>query len=147
MAEVYPTTFTVKGLKGDSYTFRIPSFYDEFTIAAHVKDIRVATDPNWDGYDNGLNYGTTVAMRACATFEAQLSSTSATWVYTTGADQKPVVQSSKFPPDKVSEVLDVFDKYNASVARFRATGSPDEPPPPPKAVESERDQGDAAIQS
>lgn len=146
MAETLPKSLTVKGMKGDSYTFRIPALYDEFRVAARAKDIRKATDPEWDGFDDGLSLNASWAIRAAAVFDTQLESTSATWVHTKGLDGKPVVDSSTFPPDKVDEVLFVHRGYLDAVARFRTTGSPDEPPAPSETVASERAEEDAPVQ-
>lgn len=141
MTDLIQKTLTVTGLTGISYTFRIPGLFDEYKIAARVKDIRKKIDPNWDGFEQGLDAQTQWSMRGSATFEIGLVSASDQWVFSKTKDGLPVIDSAQWPEDKMFEMHHVYEEYLEKVSRFRATGSPDAAPDGAEAVAGEPDTG------
>ena len=140
MSELMQTTIeVVHKPSGDTFTFAIPSLHDEFRVSARVKKIRKAIDPDWDGYEQGLDGYALMGMNACATFEVLLRASSAKWVYSGGIDGKPVVDSSKFPIDRNDEVRQVGVDFQTAVQTFRAGGDTDKQAPDTEAVAGQQD--------
>lgn len=108
---------------GKTFQFRVPTLHDEIRISAKASEIRRRIDPDWDGFStldgNGL-----YALRAAATFECLLDSTSESWAL----DRTPTgvkVDSSKFPPETVTDVMQAYQGFVEALNSFRAGGSPD----------------------
>ncbi len=147
MTDLLEKTLVATGLTGITYTFRIPSIYDEFKISARAKDIRKKTDPKWDGIENGLDFQAQWMMRGAATFEVMLESASDRWPYAETKDGKPVIDSEQWPSDKFHEVDHVYGQYVEKVSRFRNTGSTNPPPDGTEAVAGEPDTADKPVRS
>lgn len=121
--EITKTTLEVP-VRGETYEFKIPSLHEEIAIGSRVTKLRRDIDPLWDGFSMGLDGNTAYMLRACATFELLLKRASAQWVWShepnTGG---PIVDSSKFPPDKVDLVMEVYQGFLEALSRFRQGGA------------------------
>lgn len=125
MTDLLQEHVTVKGPKGDTFVFKIPSLHDEFRVSARVKNIRKQIDPEWDGIEQGMDWWAITGMQAAATFEVLLVKSSAPWTHSPGKDGAPTVDSSKFPITMVDEVRAVYSEYMGEVRRFRDGGTAD----------------------
>lgn len=145
MTDLLQENVTVKGPKGDTYVFKIPSLHDEFRVSARVKNIRKQIDPDWDGVEQGMDWFSVMGMQAAATFEVLLVKSSATWPYTASKSGEPIVDSSKFPITMVDEVRAVYSEYMGEVRRFRDGGAADDNADGKEAVAGERDIQEAPL--
>lgn len=114
------------GEQQETFQFRIPTFHDEIKIGVGIKDLRRKLEPNWDGFEQGLDGSTMYLLRAAATFETLLEKSSAKWPFTANDTGNVLVDSAKFPPDRVMTVQLAYQGYVAALDRFRAGGNPDE---------------------
>jgi hypothetical protein len=146
MTDLLQKTVIVTGLKGDTYTFRMPTLFDEFRIAARMKEIRAKTDPTWNGTMDGLDDMAMWSMRACATFDMQLESASVRWCFSETKDGGPKIDSEKFAPDRIFEVHAVYRGYSDQVTRFRAEWLADEDTAGTEGVAGEPNSGDVPVQ-
>lgn len=119
----------------DIFIFRVPNIADEIRLGVHSRDLRVKMSPNSNPFEGGIDYGTTLMLRACATFELLLSQTSATWV---AKDDKgsPKIDSLEFPPERTEEIIDVVQAFNESLTTFRQKRIADRKPPSKETVAS-----------
>ena len=108
----------------DKFEFRIASLSDEIAIGARIAKIRRSLDPEWNGFDQGLDGSTMFYLRAAATFELQLAQSSAKWPFSEGKTGKIVVDSSQFPSDKVNTVMEAYQGYIAALDTFRSGRNP-----------------------
>ena len=116
--------------KGETFVFKIPSIADEMRIAGRARAMRRAADADGDGGEYGLTNEALYMVRAAAAFETVLLKTSATWVFTDGKSG-PVVDSSKFPLNKIGDVTTIYLEFQEKVATFRDGGSLDGNAPSP----------------
>ncbi len=144
MADLVQRELEVPGKLG-SYTFRLPTLYEDMRISARAKEIRKLVDPAWDGFEAGLDSMAQMSMRASAVFDISLIRANVTWPYTPDGTGKPVVDSSKFDETVAYEVLDVYRGYVDKVDRFRATGSAEPKPVGAESVEGQPDSPDVAV--
>lgn len=145
MADQLQKTLDVKGIDGDVFTFKIPTLYQDIRIGARVKEIRKLTDPDWDGFEQGLDQSTLWTMNAAATFDVSLVRSTATWPWTPAPGGAPHVDSSLFDETKVREVYFVYRGYLDAVTRFRTTGSADENPAGTQALAGQPDSESAPV--
>jgi hypothetical protein len=131
-SDVLQDTMTVT-VDGISYTFAIPSIYDEMRIGVRMRDIRRKLDPSGDGTDAGLDGATLYMNRACATFEVMLRSCSDTWPYSEGT-KGPTVDSEKFPKERAAAVVAVYQALQEKLMSFRDGGSAARKPPAEQAM-------------
>lgn len=127
-----PTTLTVS-VGADRYEFKIPNLYDEIRIGARMAEIRRVIDPNWDGFNQQLDFNSMYALRASATFDSLLVKASARWAFDNTPDG-PKVNSANFPADKVNDVLQAYQGFTEELGRFREGRNSDNPPATPEAV-------------
>lgn len=130
----------VKLPNGSQFIFKIPGIRDEIRIGMRMRALRAADatagdDPN----EQGLDEFTVYLSRCCATFELLLISANVTWAHTPGLDGKPVVDSSKFPDDKMNDLTSAVADFSRQVNNFRAGGDSNKPPVDGQAVASEPD--------
>lgn len=126
MTDIAPTTLTVTA-KSDTYEFKIPTLHDDIAIGARMSKLRKAIDPSWNGFDQDLDYTTQYTLRAAATFEILLQKSSSAWPFFE-TPKGPIVDSSKFPTDKFSDVLEGYGAFNDALAKFRAGGDKNNAP-------------------
>lgn len=122
--EVLKDTITVAH-RDASYTFRLPGLYDEMKVGLQMRAIRQHIGAGAVNIDaNTLDYHTLTINRACATFDILLKSASEKWPYTAGENGMPVVDSSKFPPEKFEDVLAIYLAFETKLNTFRTGGDP-----------------------
>jgi hypothetical protein len=122
MPDLLQDSLDVK-VEDQGYTFRIPTIHDEIKIGIRVKNLRRALEPDWDGFDQGLDSSTRYYLRACATFEVLLTASSSTWVYSKDLKTGILgVDSAKFPAANAEDVLAIYNQYQEDLARFRTGG-------------------------
>jgi hypothetical protein len=126
MPELFQDEITAS-FGGDDFIFSIPSLHDEIRIGLQARALRQAlAGPGGDPSENGLDEWTLYFLRASATFEILLKKASAKWPWVAGAGG-PVVDSSKFPKDKVGDVVAIYRRYLDELATFREGGTPSKP--------------------
>lgn len=146
MVDVPIKTEIEVSVQGDSFNFKVPTLHDEIKIGLRMKAIRSRyTEADADGIkdtsDEGLDGWTNMMLRACANFEVLLKTSSAKWVFSSGKDGKPFVDSANFPSDKVNQVIEAHVAFNNDLATFRKGGNPAQPPADEKAVAGQPDPG------
>ena len=122
---------------GETYVFRKPGIYYSIEMGYRAADVRRRAFPAGGGGfpgDFGLDYSAVSFARACAITELYLERSDQEWPYSPGPDGKPLVDSSKFPPDREETVIQVGNAFEAEMARFRTRRNPDKPPAGPEAV-------------
>ena len=126
------TTLTVEigsDAAKDKFEFTIPTLHQEIAIGTRMAKLRREIDPSWDQFSQGLDYGTSVALRAAATFELLLAKASVAWPFTTDpGTKKLVVDSSKFPANKAVDVVTAYETFQEALGRFRQGGDSDSKP-------------------
>ena len=132
MSDVTQSTLTVP-LGSDNFEFKIPTLYDEIRIGARMSEIRKNIDPAWDGFTQGLDGNTLYILRAAATFDVLLLRASQQWPFQKTATG-PVVDSGKFPENKVNDSLLIYQGFTEALTRFREGRTADEPKPASEAV-------------
>ena len=135
-------------IEGETFVFAIPSIMDDARMAARARAMRRNVDPEGDGGEYGFDIPTATEIRAAAAFETLLKKTSAAWVYTKAIpDGRPTIDASKFPLDKVNQIVAAYLAWQERVATFRNGGPRDQGTDSPEAVAGQPDSGDVAIQS
>lgn len=124
----------------DTFEFKIPGLHEEVRIGSRMNALRQKIDPEWDGV-TPLDFNTVSVLRACAVFETLLLRSSVEWVFSPGPQGKPIVDSSRFPPEKAREVVEAYEGYSEQLRTFREEGAADKPLPPAKAVEGQSNPG------
>lgn len=104
----------------DTYEFAIPTLHDEIRIGSRMRRLRAAIDPEWDGFTQGLDAGTSYTLRACATLEELLKTASVRWPFSPDAKGAPAVDSSKWSPRDAMTALDVFAGFTDELVKFRS---------------------------
>jgi hypothetical protein len=126
MPELFQDEITAS-FGGDDFIFSIPSLHDEIRVGLRSKALRQElVGAGEDSSEYGLDDWTTYLLRASATFEVLLKKASTKWPFTPGA-AGPVVDSSKFPKNKVGDVVAIYRRYLDELATFREGGSPAKP--------------------
>lgn len=123
-------------VSGDTFEFKIPGLHEEIRIGSRMNMLRQKIDPDWDGV-TPLNLDSISVLRACAVFETLLLRSSVEWVFSPGPQGKPIVDSSKFPPNKAREVVEAYEGYSDQLRTFREEGAADKPLPPAEVVASQ----------
>lgn len=116
---IVPVEIGTKNKRTETFEFRIPTLHDEIAIGSRMTRIRQAADPLWDGFSVAIDGNAQFAMRACAAFEQLLDRSSVKWVFVEGPDKKPMVDSSKFPADKVPIIVRAYQGFQDSLTRFQ----------------------------
>lgn len=122
MENVLKNELIVKYL-GEDYCFKIPSVRDQIKIAAVAAKLRQDNDSGVNGASGSqLNYDpTTVVLTSkIATLLVLLKNTTASWVYSAGA-QGPVMDIDKWPDEYL--VMGVVDQFNIELDTFREAGN------------------------
>ena len=117
-AALAQTTVTVSD-DGSEFEFRIPSILDEVKIGARMRRLRLAADP-MDDPGSPIDLDTMAYLKSMAYFEVLLEASNASWAWVMGPQGKMVVDSTKFPPNKVNQVIRVASEAIGQVNRFRA---------------------------
>ena len=145
MPELLQDSITVSH-NGDDFVFSIPSIHDEVRIGLKARALRQAlVGPGGDVSEDGLDRWTVYMLRACATFEVLLRKSSAMWPWTAQAGG-PVVDSGKFPDDKVNDVLAIYSDQQEQLLSFREGGVATVSAGT-EAVAGQSDTGDVPVQS
>jgi hypothetical protein len=117
--EPFQTTLVVKHASGD-YEFRIPDLYDEIRLGAREEAIHKKIDPAWNGTQS-LSYTAQAALEAAACFDVLLNKASDPWPFEQ-TPSGPVVNSEKFPRDKVVTTIEVWQGFMQALRTFRQGG-------------------------
>ena len=115
----------------ETFTFRKPGIYFQIEIGYRAADVRRRAAPATNGVlpnDFGIDRTAAEFARCCALLELYLVRSDQAWVFSPGADGKPVVDSSKFPADREDTVWQVATAFEDEVARFRKRRNPGQPP-------------------
>jgi hypothetical protein len=132
---------TIESKVGDHiFVFKIPSLHDEIRVGSKMGSLRRKIDPDWDGATE-LEYNEAFLLRACATFECLRQQSSEKWVWAVSNQGKPICDSSKFPEDKVLEVVEAYRGYGDQLRTFRQAGLAGQQLPAQETVESKSDTG------
>lgn len=113
--------------KGETYEFRIPAIHDDIKIGIRVRSLQKALDPNWDGGGGGLDFYTQQCLRASATFELLLASSTAKWPWSQGTGGV-VCDSAKFPRENAGDVIEIVlgkGGFDEKLGFFRQNGTTD----------------------
>lgn len=106
---------------GETYTFKIPSMWDQLRILGIAAQLRREADPDNNGITLGYDPTTVLITERLATFKHLVQASSAKWVYSVDGKGQLIMDISKWPEDApFSEVVEVF---NAELARFRGKGA------------------------
>lgn len=143
--DVLRTTLDVEH-NGITYTFAIPGFADELKLGVAERAIRRIYDPETGGSPFALDQTTSMMFQAAAVFENLLRNCDDTWPYTANEKGEPVVDHTKFSPDRVQEVTEVWIKFTALVDEFRKKRNSDRKPAGAKAVAGGADSPPVAVQ-
>lgn len=123
-----------------TYIFKIPTVHDEMKVGIRMRAIRRMVSDGDDPTDDGLDGMTLLFNRACANFELLLLKSSETWPFSPGTGG-PVVDSSKFPIDKVQELVDAQVEFVNKLTSFRQGGNPDQPSAVDQVASGQSDTG------
>ncbi len=137
-AELTQTTLTVMG-GNEQFVFRIPSPFDQIKHGVRQREIIRRTDPTAAAEMDGLDQTTVFLTRCLATFEVFLVSTTAAWPYSEGPDRKPVIDSSKFPPESITTVMEVAQGFETALDSFFVSRLGDGKPAGTENMESQPD--------
>lgn len=129
-----PSEITVEH-NGEKYIYKIPSVHEEIRIGVLMDSMR-RRQGGAGGDMESLDNWTRILLRACVNMEVLLKKASVTWPFTVGT-AGPAVDSSKFPENKISELIEVQIKFDDLLSSFRAGGNPDQPPITTEAVVSQ----------
>jgi len=104
------------------FNFKVPSPRDLARLGMRAKALRAKDDPESGGEEYGLDPLTSDLYRGCALLETLLKTANCkdNWVYSTGPDGKPVVDSEKFPAEQIANVQEVYRRFIAAVNTFLA---------------------------
>lgn len=123
---------------GETFTFKMPTIYDDIKTGVRARRILLsAADGDQIEDESAYDYNTRYFIRACAIFETQLLQTSAQWVHTATPGGSPVVDTSKFGPERAADVLAIVTDYSNQVDTFRSGRNTNNPPADDKAVASQ----------
>lgn len=137
MSDALSSTFTVELPGGETYLFRKPGIFFRIEQGYRAADVRRKAYPAGAGglpSDFGLDWPAVDFSRQCAILELYLEKASVEWPYSPGADGKPVVDSSRFPPEREQTVQALGARFEEEVARFRAERPADGQSAPAQAV-------------
>jgi hypothetical protein len=112
--------------RGNKYVFAIPTVHDEIKHGAQMRFLLQTISGSSTLF--GLDNTTFFYLEVCAAFETFLRRSSANWVFNKTAQGTPVVDSSKFPPDKIDELSDAYGKFREALTSFRGAGATDVAP-------------------
>jgi hypothetical protein len=121
MADPIQTSLKVP-VREDTFEFRIPTIHDDIAIGSRATKLRRVIDPGWNGFDPIADAMAQYSLDACATMEVLLDKASVTWPFTP-SQNGPIVDSSKFPADKVNDVLEAYSGFRQALATFRNEGN------------------------
>jgi len=108
------------GVTTETYIFRKPGIYHRIELGYRAAEVRRKAYPGSGGIlDFAVDRATVDFAQNCAIMEMYLVRSNQTWPFTPGEDGKPVVDSSKFPPDREQTVWDIGDSFSKQVLRFR----------------------------
>ncbi len=113
--------FSIDGIE---YEFRIPGVRDSMALSYKARQVRRAADPEGVGDMTGIDNDTFFLAEGIAALELLLSRCSDTWPFSKDAAGNPVVDSSKFPPERVTTLIDIGMRFRTEVIRFRSGGNP-----------------------
>lgn len=121
-----------------TYAFRIPGIAYDLEVGYRAADIRRRYDPSGRGNLDGLDFAAARFAHCAALMELYLTEVDVVdhWPFTVGADGKPTVDHSKWPPKKASAVFAIGGAFAEKFARFCQDGPVDGQPPGEKAVDS-----------
>lgn len=136
--DLLQSSLTVRnvGRDGDHFQFKIPTIRDEIQVSARADAIHKSLDPSWDGFTPGLDGFGMLHLKACATLEILLEKSSARWAFSETKDGVKV-DSSKFPANRVNDVIVAYQGFSEALQTFRETGNLPEDAPSEQAVESQ----------
>jgi hypothetical protein len=119
--DVTTTTLDVKH-DGHEYTFRIPGPMDQVAIGVRKRDLaRKSLKDNFVDLD-GLDWPTHNLLRSLATFELLFVNSTASWMLSKGPAGKPIVDSTTFPPQATTLVLEVIQGFDSALDTFLSPG-------------------------
>lgn len=143
--DVLKTTIDVEH-NGITYTFAIPSFKDELRLGMAERAIRRIYDPETGGSPFALDNNTSMMFQAAAVFENLLRNCTDRWPYSANERGEPIIDHSKFPPERVQEVTEVWIKFMTAVEEFRQKRNPNRQQAGAKAVAGVADPAPVAVQ-
>jgi hypothetical protein len=127
--DLLKSSITVRniGRDKDHFQFKIPTIRDEIQISARADAIHKSLDPSWDGFTPGLDGMGMLELKACATLEILLEKSSAVWAFTQTLEGVKV-DHTKFPANRVNDVILAYQGFSEALQTFRETGDlPEEP--------------------
>lgn len=126
----------------ETYVFRKPGIYHRIELGYRAAEVRRKAYPLAGGVlDFGVDRATVDFARDCAILEMYLVRSDQSWPFTPGEGGKPVVDSSKFPPEREQTVWDIGEEFSRQVERFRARRNPAGPPAGDEAVGGQPNPG------
>jgi hypothetical protein len=121
LADIAQDTITVAHTpSGEIFVFRVPSPRDYARMGAHAGVLRRRDVPESGGAEFGLDPLSQDLYRGFALFECLLekADTSNNWPYTKDEKGNLTVDSSKFPPETLLTVPEVFQEFNKLLDEF-----------------------------
>ena len=125
-AELTQTTFDIPTSNGERFICRIPSVREYARVGARAHSMRIADSPATNGSEWGLDPLSSDLYRGMAIMEVLLSKADAkdNWPFTE-RENKPVVDSTKFPPFATLTVVEVGRGFDEAYRRFLDGGAGD----------------------
>lgn len=118
MVEFNQNQIVVTTKAGDEFRFRVPAPRELAALGLRARALRRADNPDDPG-EWGADFYTQQLYRAMALFETLLEKASVTWPFCERQDsEKPVVDSSTFPPESVPVLIEVHEGFADQLATF-----------------------------
>jgi hypothetical protein len=139
VADFFQGELTVS-LNGDEYVFNIPGIKFEMEVGYRSARIRRGADPEGIGSLAALDGMAANFAYNCALLELYIKA-GPRWLFSPGADGKPVVNHEKWPPQNADLVWEVAAAFQNAYTRFRRGGAPDAAPVGGQAVDGGQNPG------
>lgn len=105
-------------VRGETYTFRIPSIRYDIEVATRAARIRRLADPGGSTALYELGSRAMGLSWSLAQIELYLIASSAKWPFSAGAGGEPAVDHTKFDARQARLVSEIGEAFEAEYARF-----------------------------
>jgi hypothetical protein len=131
---------TING-KVYEFTFKIPGIKFDIEVGYKAAEIRTRAYPPANGQMAGLDQSAFQWSRCAAYMELYLEKSPLAWVFSEGADKKPVVNYENFPGNEIDTVYLIGAAFEEAYGRFRRGGDINPRPSGADVVGSQPDSG------